>query len=475
MVRVGRLRQAEQRLEQSLDMRRCKNILTAGDERHALIGIVDDDREMVGGRRVLARKDDVSKEAWVDGNRFARAARTLPLFVEVERSDERDGFFDVQPQRVRRVAAFRALLFRQRATRPRADGPLRPMRRFAGARDLLGDFGARAEARIDETACFEARERVAISINAFRLPQYRPLPVQAQPCQVLEDRLFEFGPRTRRIDVLDPDDELSAFGRVFRKQRRVSVPEVQISRWTWRETRDNHRLAGAFEMTKPKRITSAKHLANGLAELVGADKRLAKIAAIAGPLAFSKREGGFEALLSIVASQQLSAAAADTIFARLKQCIAPFEPEVLLAASDTTLRDAGLSAPKQRHMRSVATRMLSRELDLEAISRMSDEDAHAHLTDTPGIGPWTADIYLMSYLGRADIWPVGDVALQAAVGRALRLKERPDIDAMLALGERWRPWRTIAARLFWTHYRVTQESKKRHDKDAKAAKKARRA
>src|SRR5262249_33864296 len=103
----------------------------------------------------------------------------------------------------------------------------------------------------------------------------------------------------------------------------------------------------------------------------------------------------------------------------------------------------------------------SRELDLKAIAGMSDENAHEHLTETPGIGPWTADIYLMSYLGRADIWPAGDVALQTAVARALRLKARPDVEAMMEIGERWRPWRTVAARLFWTHYRVTREQEQK--------------
>jgi len=205
-------------------------------------------------------------------------------------------------------------------------------------------------------------------------------------------------------------------------------------------------------MAKPHRISSAKQLEQALSELQAADRRLAALLArSARPKFVPRRRHGFEALMEIVVSQQLSAAAADTIFGRLKQKVTPFAPAAVLAADAATLRACGLSAPKQRHMKAIAAAVLDGSLDLDRIRRMADEEAHAHLTAVKGIGPWTADIYLMSSLGRADIWPVGDVSLQAAVARALNLRKRPDEKAMERLSRNWKPWRTVAARLLWTH------------------------
>jgi DNA-3-methyladenine glycosylase II len=226
-------------------------------------------------------------------------------------------------------------------------------------------------------------------------------------------------------------------------------------------------------MAKVKRIRSKRGLANALAALLEQDKSLRRIARQAGELTHNPAEGGFEALIEIIVSQQLSVAAADTIFARVKAAVVPFDPETLLATSAETLRAAGLSAPKQKHMRSIASRIRSGELDLAAIEDLSYEDAHAHMIETSGIGPWTADIYLMFSLGHGDAWPVADVALQAAVANALGLRKRPNAKRLAKIGERWRPWRSVAARLFWRHYRITQD-KKRAAERAKLAKKKRR-
>jgi DNA-3-methyladenine glycosylase II len=217
-------------------------------------------------------------------------------------------------------------------------------------------------------------------------------------------------------------------------------------------------------------LRNRKDLKKGVAELVAIDRSLKTIAKHADRLSISQGEEGFEALLEIVVSQQLSSAAADTIFARVKERVVPFDPATLLATDAESLRAAGLSAPKQKHMRSIAARIVSGELDLVRLADMQDDDAHAHLIETSGIGPWTAQVYLMSSLQRADVWPAGDVALQAAVTKALGLRKRPTIKKMIALGERWRPWRTVAARLFWTHYRMTQEIEKQ-EKLAAAVKK----
>lgn len=202
------------------------------------------------------------------------------------------------------------------------------------------------------------------------------------------------------------------------------------------------------------RIRTARDLEQGLALLLRRDRRLAPIARRAGPLPMRRRRPGFEALAAIVVSQQISRAAADTIFARLKTAVVPFTPERLAAAEEAALAAAGLSAPKRRHLRTIAGRIGAGTLDLGRLARLDDDAARAAMMETPGIGRWTADVYLMFSLGRADIWPAGDLALQTAVGEALALRARPDARRLDAIAEPWRPWRAVAARLFWAHYRV---------------------
>jgi DNA-3-methyladenine glycosylase II len=227
-------------------------------------------------------------------------------------------------------------------------------------------------------------------------------------------------------------------------------------------------------MPKPHRIASAAQLEKAVAALVAADRRLHPVLKRTGKPGFvPRRKHGFEALLSIVVSQQLSNAAADTIFARVKAKVVPFDPPTLLATDAATLRACGLSAPKQKHMKTIAAAILDGSLDLKRVRRLADDEARAHLTAIKGIGPWTADVYLMSSLGRADIWPVGDVALQAAITRALGLRKRPNEKAMEKLSKIWRPWRTVAARLFWIHEDGIRNAKREAEKEAKAARKKR--
>jgi DNA-3-methyladenine glycosylase II len=224
-------------------------------------------------------------------------------------------------------------------------------------------------------------------------------------------------------------------------------------------------------MPKPHRISSAAHLEQAIDALIAADKRFHPVVARTGRPQFKpRRKHGFEALVDIVVSQQLSIAAADTIFGRVKEKVVPFDPPTLLATPAEVLRACGLSAPKQKHMKTIAAAILDGSLDLKRVRTMHDDDARAHLTAVKGIGPWTADIYLMSSLGRADIWPVADVGLQAAITRVLKLKKRPNEKAMERLSKNWRPWRTIAARLFWIHEDGIRKEKREALKAEAAAK-----
>jgi DNA-3-methyladenine glycosylase II len=228
-------------------------------------------------------------------------------------------------------------------------------------------------------------------------------------------------------------------------------------------------------MPKPHCIASAKHIDDAIAALIAADKRFHPMVKGAGkPPFLPRRKHGFEALMDIVVSQQLSIAAADTIFGRVKEKVVPFDPATMLATEPETLRACGLSAPKQKHMKSIASAILEGTLDLKRVRALHDDDARAHLTAIKGIGPWTADIYLMSSLGRADVWPVADVGLQAALTRVLGLRKRPNEKQMEKLSKAWRPWRTVVARLLWMHEDGIRREKREAEKRAKLARIAKR-
>jgi DNA-3-methyladenine glycosylase II len=161
---------------------------------------------------------------------------------------------------------------------------------------------------------------------------------------------------------------------------------------------------------------------------------------------------GFVGLAEIVVSQQLSAASADAIWARVEKAVRPFTAKTLLSVSDETLRGAGLSRPKIKTLRAVAEAVTSRKLKMASLSSMADDDVHRAMTAVWGVGPWTADIYLMFCTSRPDAWSSGDLALQIAVQRAFKLKEKPTPAELDAIAERWRPWRGVAARQLWKWY-----------------------
>jgi len=160
---------------------------------------------------------------------------------------------------------------------------------------------------------------------------------------------------------------------------------------------------------------------------------------------------GFEGLAKVIVSQQLSAASAGAIWARLATAVAPFNPETLLAQDAETLRAAGLSAGKIRTLTAIAEAVSSGALDLASPSVPGEALREAMLAIT-GVGPWTADIYVMFCLGLADGFAPGDLALQLATQRALGLEARPDPRELADISERWRPWRGVAARLLWSFH-----------------------
>jgi DNA-3-methyladenine glycosylase II len=172
-----------------------------------------------------------------------------------------------------------------------------------------------------------------------------------------------------------------------------------------------------------------------------------------GKTELRRHEPGFVGLARIVTGQQLSIASAAAIWGRLTQAVQPLTPQAFAAQSDEALRKAGLSRGKVRTLRALCDR-IEDGLSLETLAQAPDAQVHEVLTTLPGIGPWTADIYLLFCLGRADAFAAGDLALQISAMRALDLPERPPAEALLAIAERWRPWRGVAAHLLWADYKV---------------------
>jgi DNA-3-methyladenine glycosylase II len=181
------------------------------------------------------------------------------------------------------------------------------------------------------------------------------------------------------------------------------------------------------------------------------DADLHKIVAEHGPPPFWYRRPGFATLVLLVLEQQVSLASARATYDRLAGSV-PITPECLMATPDGVMRAAGLSRQKERYVRLLAASVNANDLDLDAVGRLSDDEARAALVRQIGIGSWTADAYLLAALGRPDVWPVGDRALHVAAAEVKHLPEVPGAAELTALAEPWRPWRAVAARLLWHDY-----------------------
>ncbi|QPC85632.1 DNA-3-methyladenine glycosylase 2 family protein [Mesorhizobium sp. NBSH29] len=200
------------------------------------------------------------------------------------------------------------------------------------------------------------------------------------------------------------------------------------------------------------RIQSDADIEAGLDTLCLLDPRLEKVRSIAGKVPLRLSEPGYQHLASIVVSQLVSRASAEAIFGRLVKMLDPLTPSAVLAADEDIFRRAGLSRPKQRTLLAVAA-AVEDGLDLHHLCTLDADQAIARLTQISGIGPWTAECYLLFAAGHPDVFPTKDVALQAAVGHAFGIEPRPGEKILAALAESWSPWRGIAARLFWAYYR----------------------
>ena len=200
---------------------------------------------------------------------------------------------------------------------------------------------------------------------------------------------------------------------------------------------------------RERTIETHDDVAEGAAWLARSEPRFADALALTGPLPLRRRPDGFATLLSAIVSQQVSTAAASAIWARV-EAFGATEPGAVAGASDEDLRACGLSRQKIAYARAIA----ESGLEFEALRGLPTHEVVAALTRIKGIGVWTAEIYAMFSLGRADVFAPGDLALQEAAARLFALDERPREKDLRAMAEAWSPWRAVAARLLWAYYRV---------------------
>jgi DNA-3-methyladenine glycosylase II len=203
-------------------------------------------------------------------------------------------------------------------------------------------------------------------------------------------------------------------------------------------------------------IHTESDLTAAISALVAADPRFAAVAERAGRPPLRRREGGYAGLAQIIVSQQVSVASAAAIHGRLVAIANPFDHTSVLRARRDKLVRVGLSAAKIKTLKAIARAVEGKHIDLASLADMPADDAHGLLTQLHGVGPWTADIYLLACLGHADAWPAGDLALQEAARLAFGLRNRPTTREMGPLAEGWRPWRAVAARLLWSYYRAVK-------------------
>jgi len=198
-------------------------------------------------------------------------------------------------------------------------------------------------------------------------------------------------------------------------------------------------------------------LEEAVEKLLRQDPRLKPILAVTGMPSLRRREPGFVGLAHIVCGQQLSTASAAAIWGRLSAAFDPFHHEAVRRARADRLGRLGLSAAKIKTLKHIARELAEERLNLDVLAEEDADAAHHTLIALPGIGPWTADIYLLFCLGHGDAWPAGDLAVQEGMRIGLGLKARPTQKQMAPLAEPWRPLRGAAAHLWWSYYRVMKK------------------
>ena len=203
-----------------------------------------------------------------------------------------------------------------------------------------------------------------------------------------------------------------------------------------------------------RRLTRAR-LLDGVDALSAADPDLAAVVTRFGPPPLWARRPGFATLVQIVLEQQVSLASARATFGRLRDSCGEVRPERFARLTAAQVQSAGVTRQKTGYCLGLARQIADGTLDLRRLGRADDLEVRRRLVAIRGIGPWTADIYLLMALGRPDVWPDGDLALATAAHQVKRLRRRPDTERLRQLATSWVPWRAVAARILWHHYLST--------------------
>lgn len=205
---------------------------------------------------------------------------------------------------------------------------------------------------------------------------------------------------------------------------------------------------------KTQRLTplTNKSLIQAARELAARDETLARILVTHGAPPMWRRATGFSTLVHIILEQQVSLKSAKAMLLRLQSKIDPFTPEQFVQLGDTYLRGLGVTRQKSAYLLHLSGSILSGDLSLAKLSRLTDEEVRQRLTRIKGIGSWSADVYLLMAMRRADIWPAGDLALAVAAKELWGLEKRPTPLELEQIAEKWRPYRAVAARMLWQHY-----------------------
>jgi DNA-3-methyladenine glycosylase II len=206
-------------------------------------------------------------------------------------------------------------------------------------------------------------------------------------------------------------------------------------------------------------IRSDDDLARHVAELAKAHPHFAPLREEVGAIPARWLPRGFNGLVWVITGQQISVAAGRAIYGRLEAALGEITAETIAAAGDECLRAAGFSAPKMRTLRALQEAAMAGALDLDALEQKSSEEAILSLCAIKGVGPWTAEVYLLFAAGHPDIFPAADLALQESARIAFALDARPSTRSLREMSDAWAPWRSAAARLLWAYYRVRKGGK----------------
>ena len=218
-------------------------------------------------------------------------------------------------------------------------------------------------------------------------------------------------------------------------------------------------MAAAPELLCAPRALTRETLARGVRALVRQDPDFAALYRRNGLPPMWARRPGFSTLVHIVLEQQVSIAAARTLFRRVAAEIGGMTPERILDRGALGLHRLGITRQKAAYCHALAAAVQDGSLSLSRIARSDDIAGRASLLALHGIGPWSADIYYLMALRRPDVWPVGDLALAVALRDVKRLRKLPDVQRQLAMSDAWAPWRSVAARLLWHYYLTTRRTK----------------